>query len=56
MSDKYLELTEQINNLGEYLYDDHGDTINQLGKERTNELELEYKALIEKRNTLDNHE
>jgi hypothetical protein len=54
MTDEYYNLVNKIDSLSEFLYDDYGDTVDQLGIERTNELELEYKSLKERLDILNN--
>lgn len=40
-----LEIEIEISELGEFLYDDYGGTVEQLGAEKTRELEERYKFL-----------
>ena len=39
------QLINRINSLSEFLYDDYGDTVEQLGLEKTMELEKEWEEL-----------
>lgn len=48
---EYQNLVNEIHTLEELLYDDYGDTVEQLGQARTNELEARLIALKVKRNT-----
>ena len=52
MTETINALRNQIDSLGEFLYDDYGDTVEQLGMEKTRELELEYQELKDKLSTL----
>ena len=46
---EYWSLVNQIDSLEEFLYDDYGDTVDQLGQAKTDELEKELIELKAKR-------
>ena len=50
--EKYNKLSDEINELEEFLYDDYGDTVKQLGREKTAELEAKYNALRKQRSEM----
>jgi predicted HAD superfamily Cof-like phosphohydrolase len=56
MTSEYLDLVDQIDSLSEFLYDDYGDTVDQLGIDKTNELESDLKDLKEQLRTLNDQE
>ncbi len=56
MTSEYLDLLDQIDSLSEFLYDDYGNTVDQLGIDKTNELESELKDLRERLRTLNDQE
>lgn len=49
------KLQWQIDQLREFLFDDYGDTVAQLGIDRTRELEREYAALKVKERDMRNY-
>jgi len=53
--EQYVELNElldKINSLEEFLFDDYGDSVAQLGQERCDELEVELNTMRQRRSEL----
>lgn len=50
--ERYNALSARIDELTEFLYDDYGDTVDQLGTEKVAELEAEYRSLKEQRSAM----
>ena len=49
---RYDKLSREIDDLGEFINDDYGSTFDQLGEEKTKELEKKLRDLCEQRQSL----